>query len=80
MYTRGKTICFIDNSNIFHGQQAVAWKIDWEKFQKEMEKDGEIWQTFFFASEEDPPRALQTNFYKFLKHLRSILRTVLTAR
>lgn len=64
---RGKTICFIDNSNIFKGQQAVGWRIDWGKFQNEIEKDGPIWQTYFFASEEDPPRAIQTGFYRFLK-------------
>lgn len=64
---RGKTICFIDNSNIFKGQQAVGWRIDWSKFKNEIEQDGAIWQTYFFASEEDPPRAIQTGFYRFLK-------------
>ena len=66
--SRGKTICFIDNSNIFHGQQAVGWRIDWEKFQQFLEQSGQIWQTYFFASEEDPPRAIQTRFYQFLKN------------
>jgi uncharacterized LabA/DUF88 family protein len=65
--SRGKTICFIDNSNIFHGQQAVGWRIDWQKFQTKMEEDGSVWQTYFFASENDPPRALQTSFYRNLK-------------
>ena len=64
---RGKTICFIDNSNIFHGQQAVGWRTDWGKFLNEIQKDGPIWQTYFFASEEDPPRAIQSNFYRYLK-------------
>ena len=67
MPNRGKTICFIDNSNIFGGQQAVGWRIDWSKFQNEIEKDGQVWQTYFFASENDPPRAIQSSFYKFLK-------------
>jgi len=64
---RGKTICFIDNSNVFSGQQAVGWRIDWKKFQSVLEKDGSVWQTHFFASEHDPPRAIQTNFYRSLK-------------
>lgn len=64
---RGKTICFIDNSNIFHGQQAVGWRIDWGKFQGKVEEEGPIWQTYFFASEEDPPRAIQSAFYRYLK-------------
>jgi len=66
-FQRGKTICFIDNSNIFHGQQSVGWRIDWGKFQNKIEQDGPIWQTYFFASEEDPPRAIQSAFYRYLK-------------
>jgi uncharacterized LabA/DUF88 family protein len=65
---RGKTICFIDNSNVFHGQQGAGWKIDWQKFLGEMEKAGPVWQTYFFASEDDPPRALQTAFYQLLRN------------
>jgi uncharacterized LabA/DUF88 family protein len=69
--SRGKTICFIDNANIFHGQQDAGWRIDWEKFVKYLDGSGEIWQTYFFASEHDPPLAAETSFYQFLKeHLR----------
>lgn len=62
---RGKTICFIDNSNVFGGQR--TWRIDWEKFANYLERGGPVWQTYFFASEQDPPRAIQSDFYKFLK-------------
>lgn len=65
--SRGKTICFIDNSNIFGGQQAVGWRIDWNKFQQYLEQKEPVWQVHFFASEQDPPRAIQTNFYQILK-------------
>lgn len=64
---RGRTICFIDNSNIFSGQQDAGWRIDWKRFSEYIAIDGEIWQTYFFASEQDPPRAIQTGFYRFLK-------------
>jgi uncharacterized LabA/DUF88 family protein len=65
---RGKTICFIDNANIFHGQCDARWRIDWERFIKHLEQDGgEIWQTYFFASEHDPPLPAETSFYQFLK-------------
>jgi uncharacterized LabA/DUF88 family protein len=68
---RGKTICFIDNSNIFHGQQGAGWRIDWEKFSDYLGQGEEVWQTYFFASEQDPPREEATKFYSFLKeHLR----------
>ncbi len=65
--TRGKTICFIDNANIFHGQQDAGWRIDWEKFARYLERDGEVWQTYFFASEHDPPLPSESSFYQFVK-------------
>lgn len=64
---RGKTICFIDNSNIFAGQLDNNWRIDWVKFYRKIERDGPIWQTYFFASENDQPRDVQSDFYNFLK-------------
>jgi uncharacterized LabA/DUF88 family protein len=65
--SRGKTIVFIDNSNIFHGCKAVGWRPDAKKLIELIETRGSIWQTIFFASATDPPRFRQTNFYKFLK-------------
>jgi len=64
---RGRIIVFIDNSNIFGGQNAVGWRIDWEKLIQKLEEKGDIWQVHFFASENDPPRAIQTGFYRHLK-------------
>ena len=71
MPARGKTIVYFDNSNIFHGQRMVGWRIDAEKLHARLEKDGPIWQVYFFAAVSDPPRYSQTNFYRMLKdHLR----------
>jgi uncharacterized LabA/DUF88 family protein len=68
---RGKTIAFIDNSNVFMGQLSAGWRIDVDKLKSVLERDGEIWQTFFFASVTNPPRYQQTNFYRFIKnHMR----------
>lgn len=64
---RGKTICFIDNANIFHGQRDEGWKIDWQKLRDYLEQDGEIWQTYFFASYNDPMESEQEAFFHFLK-------------
>lgn len=64
---RGKTIVFIDNSNVFQGTKTVGWKIDARKLIELVERRGGIWQTIFFASVTDPPRFQQTNFYRFLK-------------
>ena len=64
---RGKAICFIDNANIFHGQQDAGWRIDWQKFAQFIAGDEEIWQTYFFASEQNPPQPNEISFYQFLK-------------
>jgi uncharacterized LabA/DUF88 family protein len=64
---RGRTIVFIDNSNAFRGQLIAGWRIDARKLQAFLSREGEIWQTFLFASVSDPPRYTQTNFYRFLK-------------
>jgi uncharacterized LabA/DUF88 family protein len=66
--SRGKTIAFIDNSNVFHGQINAGWRIDARRLQDYLQREGEVWQTFFFASVEDPPRYQQTSFFKFIKY------------
>jgi len=68
MPARGKTIMFVDNSNIFHGSRQAGWRIDAKKPHAKLEADGPIWQTFFFAAVSDPPRYNQTGFYKMLKN------------
>ena len=64
---RGRTICFIDNSYIFRGSYKHQWRVDFRKLVEALARDGAIWQTYFFASEEDPPNADQTNLYKYLR-------------
>jgi hypothetical protein len=61
---RGRTIVFIDNSNVFHGQMTAGWRIDVKTLHAFLEREGEVWQAFFFASVTDPPRYQQTNFYR----------------
>lgn len=66
---RGKTICFVDNSNVFLGGKKAGWTVDWQKFETYLSSSGPIWQTHFFASEQDPPKAIQTNFYQYIKNV-----------
>ena len=65
---RGRPTVFIDNSNIYHGQLKAGWRIDSHRLHDYMERDGEIWQVFVFASVTDPPRYQQTEYYRFLKN------------
>lgn len=64
---RGRTIVFIDNSNIFSGQLSSGWRIDARKLKNYLERGGKLWQVFFFASVTDPPRYQQTGFYNTLR-------------
>jgi uncharacterized LabA/DUF88 family protein len=64
---RGKTICFIDDSNIYHGGHAAGWRVDWARFDAYLEKSGPVWQTYFFASRHEPPTPQEEGFYEHLK-------------
>ena len=68
MMERGRTTVFIDNSNVFHGSLNAGWRIDARRLHAFLEREGEIWQAFFFASVTDPPGYRQTGFYKFIKN------------
>lgn len=66
--SRGKTICFIDDQNVFHGQQTKGWRIDWQKFIKFLERNGdEIWQVYYFAGEKENQSEDEGNFFNYLK-------------
>ncbi len=67
MAQRGKTIVYFDNSNIFHSQMNAGWKIDAEKLQARLGQHGPIWQVYFFGAVTEPPRYMQTAFYRTLK-------------
>ena len=68
MPQRGRTIMYVDNSNIFHSQRQAGWRIDAGKLIEKLQEDGEIWQTYFYAAVTDPPRFAQTGFYNMLKN------------
>ena len=66
----GKTIMFIDNSNIFQNLRCIkpGYRIDYKKLHKKIEEIGEIWETYFFAAErEGSPRDTQTAFFDVLR-------------
>lgn len=67
---RGRTVMFIDNSNIFQNLRCVkpGYRIDYKKLHRKIEEKGEIWETYFFAAEkEGAPRETQTAFFEVLK-------------
>src|SRR3990172_6916658 len=67
---RGRTVMFIDNSNIFQNLRCVkpGYRIDYKKLHRKIQDEGEIWDTYFFAAEkEGAPRETQTAFFEVLK-------------
>jgi uncharacterized LabA/DUF88 family protein len=64
---RGKTICFIDDANVFHGGRQAGWRVDWARFDKYLERTGPVWQVYYFASRHEPPNDDEMSFFNFLK-------------
>ena len=64
---RGKTIVFIDDSNVFHGGRNAGWRVDWNRFDKYLEKIGPVWQVYYFASRHEPPRDEEMAFFDHIK-------------
>ena len=66
--TRGKTICFIDDQNVFHGQRVNGWRIDWQKFIEFLSRnEDEIWQVYYFGGEKENPTDGELGYFQFLK-------------
>ncbi len=65
--SRGKTVMYIDNSNIFRGCKKSGWRHSYRKIHEHLEAEGPIWETHFFASEVDNPREKQVGFYHSLR-------------
>lgn len=66
----GKTIMFIDNSNIFQNLRCIksGYRIDYKKLHKKIQERWPIWETYFFAAErEGSPRDTQTAFFDVLR-------------
>ncbi len=64
---RGKTICLIDNSNVFGGSRPQKWRVDYQKLFNYLQQFGPIFQTYFFASKDAGPNQTQENFYGFIR-------------
>jgi len=66
--TTGRTILYIDNSNIFRGCKRSGWRPSYRKTREFLEAtEGPIESVHFFASEQEVPREKQSRFYSSLK-------------
>ena len=64
----GKTVLYIDNSNIFRGCKRSGWRPSYKKIREFLESsEGPIGGVHFFASEQEVPREKQSRFYVALK-------------
>jgi len=65
----GKTVLYIDNSNIFRGCKKAGWRPSYKRIKEFLEdEEGRIWDVHFFASEQEVPREKQARFYRALIH------------
>jgi uncharacterized LabA/DUF88 family protein len=65
----GKTIVYIDNSNIYRGGKDTGWLPEYEKLMRFLEKlGGMIWDVHFFAIEEtSTERTSTSDFFDYLQ-------------
>lgn len=65
----GKTIVYIDNSNIYRGGKDTGWLPEYEKLMRFLEKlGGMVWDVHFFAIEEtSPERTSTSDFFDYLQ-------------
>ncbi len=65
---RGKTMVFIDNSNLYQGSKNAGWRVDPKLLIELIEQRGPVWQTYFFGSKIDELSDGQIRFYDFLRY------------
>jgi len=65
----GKTVIYIDNSNIYRGGKDAGWLPEYEKLMRFLEDFGsEIWDVHFFAIEEtSDERTATSDFFDYLQ-------------
>jgi len=51
MPSRGKTIMFVDNSNIFHGSRQAGWRVDAKKLHAKLEARPDLADVLFRGGE-----------------------------
>ncbi len=66
---RGRVTFYIDNSYAFSGMRAAGWRFSWVRLMAWLTANVGPTNTIkFFASEHNPPKENQRNFYNMLKH------------
>ena len=65
----GKTIVYIDNSNIYRGGKDAGWLPEYEKLMRFLETlGGQLWDVHFFAIEESSSERTSTSdFFDYLQ-------------
>lgn len=65
-FLRGKTIVFIDASNIYHSQKRLGWMIDLKKLINLLRDELEIFEVYYYLA-YDPENTSQKRFIDFLE-------------
>jgi len=73
-FVKGKTVVFIDASNIYFSNKKLNWRVDFLKLKKYMEKETDIWNIYFYTAYETGNKK-QKKFIDFLEIIGYIVRT-----
>ncbi|OGL65634.1 hypothetical protein A3B21_03160 [Candidatus Uhrbacteria bacterium RIFCSPLOWO2_01_FULL_47_24] len=65
-FVRGKTIVFIDASNIYHSQKTLEWRIDLQKLIELLHREVDFFSAYYYLA-YDPENSAQRKFIDFLE-------------
>lgn len=64
-FVKGKTIVFIDASNIYHSQKRLGWRVDFEKLMNLLHQELDVFEVYYYLA-YDPDNDSQRKFIDFL--------------
>lgn len=65
-YVKGVLYVFIDASNIYHSQNELGWRIDFEKLREYFDKNSKLGRIYYYTA-YDPEYEKQRKFLDFLE-------------
>ena len=62
----GKTVVFVDASNIYHSQKSLGWRVDLKKLIELMQRELDLFGVYYYLA-YDPLNGAQIKFIDFLE-------------
>ncbi len=65
-FIKGKIAVFVDASNVYHSQNQLGWRIDFQRLKRYFEKNGALYKIYYYTA-FDPDHPQQRKFLDFLE-------------